>query len=61
MSRRSPKPTRRSRNGRPGDHVHPGTDAPRPGDDTTHPTGWRDILSTVLSEIEARQRGFWTG
>ena len=43
------------------DHVHPGPDAPTPGDDTTHPTDWRDVLSTVLSEIEARQRAFWTG
>ena len=42
------------------DHVHPGPDAPTPGDDTTHPTDWRDVLSTVLSEIEDRQRGFWT-
>lgn len=41
------------------DHVHPGPDAPTPGDDTTHPTDWRDVLSTVLSEIEDRQRGFW--
>jgi hypothetical protein len=42
------------------DHIHPGPDAPTPGDDTTHPTDWRDVLSMVLSEIEARQRGFWT-
>ncbi|OYR64199.1 hypothetical protein DJ83_00840 [Halorubrum ezzemoulense] len=43
------------------DHIHPGPDAPTPGDDMTHPTDWRDVFSTVLSEIEARQRGFWTG
>lgn len=42
------------------DHVHPGPDAPTPGTDTSHPRDWRDVLSTVLSEIEARQRGFWT-
>jgi hypothetical protein len=42
------------------DYIHPGPDAPTPGDDTTHPNDWRDVLSTVLSEIEARQRGFWT-
>lgn len=41
------------------DHVHPGPDAPTPGDDATHPQDWRDVLSTVLAEIEARQRGFW--
>lgn len=32
---------------------------PTPNDDPTHPTDWHDVLSTVLSEIEARQRGFW--
>jgi|GEM_PF-232565 len=41
------------------DHVHPGPDAPTPGRDTSHPADWRDVLSTVLSEIEARQRAFW--
>ncbi|WP_436932825.1 hypothetical protein [Halosimplex halobium] len=41
------------------DHVHPGPDAPTPGDDASHPEEWRDVLSTVLSEIEDRQRAFW--
>ena len=41
------------------DHVHPGPDAPTPGDDATHPRDWRDTLSTVLEEVEDRQRGFW--
>lgn len=42
------------------DHVHPGPDAPTPGDDIEHPRDWRDVLSVALSEIEERQRGFWT-
>lgn len=42
------------------DHVHPGPDAPTPGDDASHPRDWRDVLSIVLTEIEDRQRGFWT-
>ncbi|MDB2259274.1 hypothetical protein PM035_00040 [Halorubrum ezzemoulense] len=42
------------------DHVHPGPDAPTPGDDATHPTDWRDVLSMALSEIDDRQRAFWT-
>ena len=42
------------------DHVHPGLDAPTPGDDTSHPDDWRDVLSGVLTEIEERQRAFWT-
>lgn len=41
------------------DHVHPGPDAPTPGDDASHPADWRDVLSAALSEIEARQRAFW--
>ncbi len=41
------------------DHIHPGPDAPTPGDDTSHPVDWRDVLSMVLSEIEERQRAFW--
>lgn len=41
------------------DHIHPGPDAPTPGEDTTHPAEWRDVLSMVLTEIETRQRGFW--
>ncbi|WP_436909911.1 hypothetical protein [Halosimplex marinum] len=42
------------------DHVHPGPDAPTPGEDTSHPREWRDVLSMVLTEIETRQRRFWT-
>ena len=41
------------------DHIHPGPDAPTPGDDTSHPVDWRDVLSMVLSEVEERQRAFW--
>lgn len=42
------------------DHIHPGPDAPTPGDDASHPDDWRDVLSMVLEEIKARQGGFWT-
>jgi hypothetical protein len=41
------------------DHIHPGPDAPTPGDDASHPEEWRDVLSAVLSEIGDRQRAFW--
>lgn len=41
------------------DHVYPGPEAPTPGEDTSHPSDWRDVLSMVLSEIEDRQRAFW--
>lgn len=43
------------------DHVHPGPDAPTPGENASHPADWRDVLSTALSEIDDRQRGFWDG
>ncbi|WP_081605161.1 hypothetical protein [Haloferax gibbonsii] len=43
------------------DHIHPGPDAPTPGDDLLHPSDWRDVLSMALVEIEARQRAFWEG
>lgn len=42
------------------DHVHPGPDAPTPGDDASHPQEWRDVLSMVLTAVETRQRHFWT-
>lgn len=43
------------------DHLHPGPDAPTPGEDASHPADWRDVLSAVLEEIEQRQRAFWEG
>lgn len=42
------------------EHVHPGPEAPTPGENTSHPSDWRDVLSSVLAEIETRQRAFWT-
>jgi hypothetical protein len=42
------------------EHVHPGPDAPTPGDNADVPDDWRDVLSTALTEIEDRQRDFWT-
>lgn len=43
------------------DHIHPGPDAPTPGQDASHPDDWRDVLAEVLEDIEARQRAFWEG
>lgn len=43
------------------DHVHPGPDAPTPGENASHPDDWRDVLSGVLVETEERQRAFWRG
>lgn len=41
------------------EHVHPGPDAPTPGEDASHPADWRDVLAMVLTEVEKRQRAFW--
>lgn len=41
------------------EHIHPGPDAPTPGNDASHPADWRDVLSMVLAEVEDRQRAFW--
>jgi len=41
------------------DHIHPGPDAPTPGEDASHPLDWRDVLTLALSEIEDRQHAFW--
>ena len=43
------------------DHVHPGPDAPTPGEDESYPSDWQDVLSKVLTEVEDRQRSFWIG
>jgi hypothetical protein len=41
------------------EHVHPGPDAPMPGDNASNPSDWRDVLSMALTEIEERQQAFW--
>ena len=41
------------------EHIHPGPDAPTPGDDASFSEDWRDVLSATLVEIEDRQRAFW--
>ena len=41
------------------DHIHPGPDAPTPGEDASHPLDWRNVLTLALSEIEDRQHAFW--
>lgn len=42
------------------DHVHPGPDAPTPGEDASHPDDWRDVLSAVLAAVDERRRAFWS-
>lgn len=41
------------------DHFHPPPNAPTPGDDASWPTDHRDVLASVLDEIEARIDTLW--
>ncbi len=41
------------------EHFHPPPDAPTPGDDTEYPDDWRDILVTVLTDLDSRINAFW--
>jgi len=41
------------------DHYHPLPDAATPGTDESYPRNWKDILSSVLSEIDGRIEAFW--
>ena len=40
-------------------HFHPPPDAATPGEDTEYATDWRELLSTVLTELDDRIEGFW--
>jgi len=41
------------------EHFHPPPDATTPGEDAHHPDDWRDVVSTVLAELEQRIKAFW--
>jgi len=41
------------------DHFHPPPTAPTPGEDATWPVDHRDVVTTVLDEIEDRIAGLW--
>lgn len=43
------------------DHFHPPPDASTPGEDTTHPDEWRDVVATVLGRLDERIEAFWNG
>ena len=42
------------------DHFHPPPDAPTPGGDADYPDKWRDVLATVLTDLDERIEAFWT-
>ena len=41
------------------DHFHPPPDAATPGEDEDYASDWRDVLATVLKELDARIQAFW--
>jgi len=41
------------------DHVHPPPDARTPGEDTDHAVDWRDVLASVLDDVDERRAAFW--
>ncbi len=40
------------------DHVHPPPDARTPGEGADHAVDWRDVLASVLSELDERIAAF---
>lgn len=41
------------------DHFHPPPDAASPGNDADYPRDWRDLLTAVLQDLDARIQAFW--
>ena len=41
------------------DHFHPPPSAATPGEDTSFPWDWRDVMTLVLKALDARIRSFW--
>ena len=41
------------------DHFHPPPSAATPGDNTRFPGDWRDMMTLVLMELDARIQSFW--
>lgn len=40
-------------------HVHPPPDAETPGEDASFAEDWRDVLSSVVEELDQRIQSFW--
>ncbi len=41
------------------DHFHPPSDASTPGEDAAYSKDWRDVLATVLTNLDDRIEAFW--
>jgi hypothetical protein len=42
------------------EHFHPPPDASTSGEDTDYPNDWRDVLATVLTDLDDRIKAFWS-
>jgi hypothetical protein len=41
------------------EHFHPPPIASTPGEDADYPDDWRDVLATVLTDLDDRIKAFW--
>lgn len=41
------------------DHFHPPPDAETPGENRSYPTDWRDVVATVLRELDTHVKELW--
>ncbi len=41
------------------EHFHPPPDALTPGEDVDYPIDWRDVLATILTDLDDRIKAFW--
>ena len=41
------------------EHFHPPPDASTPGEDADYSDDWRDVLATVLTDLDDRIKAFW--
>ena len=41
------------------EHFHSPPDASTPGEDAEYPDDWRDVLATVLTDLDDRIEAFW--
>ncbi len=41
------------------EHFHPPPNASTPGENSSYPTDWRDMISLVLDELDSHIQGFW--
>jgi hypothetical protein len=43
------------------EHFHPPPDASTPGENAEYPAEWRDVVATILTQLDDRIDAFWNG